>query len=151
MIQRIQTLYLLIALGLLVAVNFFPLVTVTFGAASTCVVSSTGVTEIPDSTFWTWGLVGFSALAALLALVAIISYGNRRRQMSLCTYGILACVGFYACLGIQAWVINSAYQNVSFMPELAGQLPLIAVVFFILAGRAIKRDEALVRSVDRIR
>ena len=150
MIQRIQTIHLLIALGLLVAVNFFPLVTATIPGGS-CVVSSLGVTGFGGSTFWAWGLILFSSLAALLALVAIISFGNRRRQMSLCVYGILAALGFYACLGVQVWTIYSALPDATFVPELAGQLPLISIIFFILAGRAIKRDEALVRSVDRIR
>lgn len=150
MIQRIQTLYLLVALVLVVVVNFFPLVTIS-GSGVSCVVSSMGVTGFDGTTFWTWGLVVISSLIALMTAFAIISFSNRRRQMSLCVYSILAVLAFYVCLGAQVWTIHSAHPSAELLPDFAGQLPLVSIIFFILAGRAIKRDEALVRSMDRIR
>ena len=154
MIQRIQTIYLFVAFVMLVAVNFFPYAT--FGVeGGSCVLTGMGVVDqgarpYAGSTMLCWGLPVFSLLAAVMALVAVFSYKQRVRQMRLCVYGILAVLAFHVVLGVQAWIM---YDALGAMPELTltAQLPLISVIFFILAGRAVKRDEALVRSMDRIR
>lgn len=154
MIQRIQTIYLFIALVMLVVVNFFPFATYGVEGGSYALTSwgvdAQGVAPYAGNTILCWALPASSLLAAVLALVAIMSYKQRVRQMRLCVYGILAVLAFHVALGVQAWTM---YDALGTTPELTltAQLPLLSVIFFILAGRAVKRDEALVRSMDRIR
>ena len=52
--------------------------------------------------------------------------------------------------GAQTWLVFTVTQTMP-LPSLSAQMPLIAVVFLFLAGRAIKRDEDLVRSTERLR
>lgn len=154
MIQRIQTIYLFIAFVMLVSVNFFPYASFGVEGGSYVLtgmgVVDQGVAPYDGTTLLCWGLPALSLLAAVLALVAIFGYKQRVRQMRLCVYGILTVLAFHVVLGVQAWMM---YDALGAMPELTltAQLPLLSVIFFILAGRAVKRDEALVRSMDRIR
>lgn len=154
MIQRIQTIYLLVAVVMLVVANFFPFATYGVEGGSYLLTSwgvvDQGVAPYTGNTVLCWGLPVCNLLAAVLALVAIISYKQRVRQMRLCVYGILTVLAFHVVLGVQGWMMFSALGAT---PELTltAQFPLLSVIFFILAGRAVKRDEALVRSMDRIR
>lgn len=154
MIQRIQTIYLLVAVVMLVVANFFPFATYGVEGSSYLLTSwgvvDQGVAPYTGNTVLCWGLPVCNLLAAVLALVAIISYKQRVRQMRLCVYGILTVLAFHVVLGVQGWMMFSALGAT---PELTltAQFPLLSVIFFILAGRAVKRDEALVRSMDRIR
>ena len=52
--------------------------------------------------------------------------------------------------GLQVWFVCSS-TSALFMPAITAQFPLIAVILLFLAGRAIKRDEDLVRSTERLR
>lgn len=154
MIQRIQTIYLLVAVVMLVVANFFPFAIYGVEGGSYLLTSwgvvDQGVAPYTGNTVLCWGLPVCNLLAVVLALVAIISYKQRVRQMRLCVYGILTVLAFHVVLGVQGWMMFSALGAT---PELTltAQFPLLSVIFFILAGRAVKRDEALVRSMDRIR
>lgn len=154
MIQRIQTLHLLVATILLVAVNFFALATFAVDGGmyrmSIFGVDSFGVEEYGSTQWLCYLLPLVSGAAALLSLVNIFGYKNRVAQMRKCIYAILLIIIYYMVYGAQAWIVFSATQAMP-LPALSAQLPLIAVVFLFLAGRAIKRDEDLVRSTERLR
>ena len=158
MIQRIQTLYRLIATALLVAVNFFPLATFSVIQAgsqgmyrmSVFGIDSFGVEAYAGAQWACWLFPVFSGLAALISLFALFDYKNRLGQMQKCIYGILLVILFYMAYGLQVWFVYSTTSAI-FMPSITAQLPLVAVIFLFLAGRAVKRDEDLVRSMDRLR
>ena len=70
--------------------------------------------------------------------------------MRKCIYAILLVIVYYMVYGAQTWLVFTVTQTMP-LPSLSAQMPLIAVVFLFLAGRAIKRDEDLVRSTERLR
>lgn len=154
MIQRIQSLYLLVAAVLVAVVNFFPLAHCKVGEGfytlSVLGVSASGVSEFSGETLWCWGLAPLSVVALGFILAALFGYKNRIAQMRRCIYAILAILAFYICFGVEVWSIDNATAT---FPDLAlmAECPLIAIILIFLAGRAIKRDEDLVRSMDRIR
>lgn len=154
MIQRIQTLYLLLAAILVVTVNFFPLAHCQQGAEVCYTMTSIGVDStgapFPGAVYWSCFLPACSFFALLLIIMAVFGYKNRVVQMRRCVYAILVLLVYYVFFGIQIWTMNDV---TGIFPDLAlvAELPLIAIVFVFLAGRAIKRDEDLVRSMDRLR
>ena len=154
MIQRIQTLHLLVATILLVAVNFFPLATFDV-EGGIYRMSSFGIdafgTEAYTGTQWLCYLLRLlSGVAALVSFLNIFGYKNRIAQMRKCIYAILLVIVYYMVYGAQTWLVFTVTQTMP-LPSLSAQMPLIAVVFLFLAGRAIKRDEDLVRSTERLR
>ncbi len=99
-----------------------------------------------------WYIGALAAFVGLLALISIFQYKNRGRQMmfnminSLFMVGLVATTllttnGLTSELGIE---VGGTYK-VGFWAILA------AMVCNMIANRFIRKDEALVRSVDRIR
>ena len=138
MIQRIQSVYLLIAsiaLGLL----FIPL---SIGTSTPTPegMFSDGILNTYDNIV----LIALNALPAIDFLTAIFLFANRKVQMIVTSMGTLlssAVGGIYAYL-----VMNNAAQV-----ALGAVMPLIALVCGYLAFRSIKKDEETVRSADRLR
>lgn len=158
MIQRIQTVYLalaVIALGLLFA---FPLAQF-FAENGAYVLSITGLKNMvpggenpfPYLIFLPLSIV--TVCAAILAMVSLLQYKNRSLQIRLTNIGVLIII--FLILGIFFFYIPLIEKKISIVPDytkvLGIYMPLIALVSFVLANRAIKRDDRLVRSADRLR
>ncbi|MFN0176341.1 MAG: DUF4293 domain-containing protein [Saprospiraceae bacterium] len=151
MIQRIQSIYLFLAAAALGSSVFFPLATAS-GEASA--LATTGDNFFADGIYWAKEFPGWMGLFFFIAgaVIAIFLYKNRPRQMQLAggiAFGVLLLVGLFAALG---------YYYAQRLPEgTDAQLALgsaflpVAIPLLILAYRAIKKDEELVRSSDRLR
>ncbi|MEG1955064.1 MAG: DUF4293 domain-containing protein [Mucinivorans sp.] len=168
MIQRKQTLYLLVIFGLLLSMMFLRLTTAVFEAKESQTVEADGSVNrtvvLSDSTaqITMWALyydghvaVPFYYLGVLLSLsvalsAAIILFFRRRIvQIRLCfalgvlLVGLIGFLVFYNVrLGQSGGVMSYSVANV---------FPLICLVLLWLAYRGIIKDEALVRSLDRLR
>lgn len=141
MIQRIQSVYLLLAAILLLCFGIFPLAEVQ-DTAGKVLASAGGMSAI--NTF-------IPALAAaLIAVLAIFMYRNRKAQMRLCMMLILLSVvlSFGAAYGIFSQA-EGLSARVVWKPVIV--LPLISGVLFFLAWRGVRSDDRLVRSADRLR
>jgi small-conductance mechanosensitive channel len=145
MIQRIQTIFLFLAAACFLTLFAFP-----FGISD---VPETGM--LADSRYDVYDhilLIILTVLGSLVALIAIFLYRNRRRQM---TFGI---IGIIAAILIPILVIllfaseAGSMQATSKVEEQIGLfMPLGALIFLLLANRFIKKDEKLVKSMDRLR
>jgi glucan phosphoethanolaminetransferase (alkaline phosphatase superfamily) len=99
-----------------------------------------------------WYLAALAVLAAILALASIFQYRLRSRQLLLNMINSLVMVSLVAATFLTTNGINEAIQG-----EDGGDYGLgfwsilVSMVMNMLANRFIKKDEALVRSVDRIR
>lgn len=129
MLQRIQTIYMLIALIIHVVLAYF------FHSIN----DSNNLAFSKGSLFYLMYLI----LAADV-VVCIFLFKKRMLQMTFNRWMIYAHIFLAGSL---------AYM---FYQEAVSQymilcLPLCAVIFLILANRAIQKDEELVRSADRIR
>ena len=95
---------------------------------------------------------GLALIAILIAFTEIFKYKNRLTQIKL---GMLNSIVMVASL-ILLVVLSYLDQQV-LMPEIRGIyqlglfMPAAALIFNSLANRFIRKDEKLVRSVDRIR
>ena len=99
-----------------------------------------------------WYLGALAAFAGLLAMISIFQYRTRSRQMLLNMINSLVMVSLVAATFLTTNGINSAIQaKEGGSYEIGFWSILVAMVMNMLANRFIKKDEALVRSVDRIR
>ncbi|MDR1455381.1 MAG: DUF4293 domain-containing protein [Tannerella sp.] len=152
MIQRIQTVYLLLIVAAMTAVLFLPLATVQAGGISYTydVLGMHTSTVSPELTYPAWALGALSVAVVLLALVAIFLYRNRMRQIRLCIFNAILLIGFYALFAFFLWNI-SAQSGFHFSVRFALSLPLVCLILNYLAIRNIGADEVLVRSLNRLR
>lgn len=140
MLQRIQTVYLLFAVLCYTAMFILPIRTAFTN-------DSTGVNE-PIMYLYHNGVLSILAgLGILVALITIFLYGNRRVQAMLALLGAFNALGLLALIGLG---MSQHPENIDHW-GLGVIMPLLALVFSLLAFRGIKRDDKLVRSADRLR
>jgi membrane protease YdiL (CAAX protease family) len=137
MIQRIQTIYLLIVAGISAGLIFLFNLWVTIEEL---------VVFAKDE------IVYFSMFmaSAILALIAIFMFKNRKFQFVL---GRLNIILNFILLGLFVYRSLSISGETSDVSEkgIGILLPIFSIVFLVLANKAIKKDEDLVKSVDRLR
>ena len=155
MIQRIQTVYLLLIVILSGITTFSPLADlinkadnliylVDFNGIS--LIKPTG--SIVESTIW--GLISISALITIIALITIFNYKNRVKQIRLTVINMLFMICFYIFLMLYLWPA-CIRLHADWHLRLASVLPLVNLVLSYLAIGGIGKDEKLVKSLDRLR
>lgn len=111
---------------------------------------SLGITSLGE-TLPTWGVASIAGLSALLALINIFLYKKRKVQMKIGTLTSVLILFFYVTVFIYFYSYSGKH-DLSFSGVQYGIiLPFVALVFNILATLRIKKDENLVKSLDRIR
>ena len=155
MIQRIQSLYLLCIVALMAAVLFTPLA---YFVAGTEVyelfafsLKAEGSAQAGQSTIYMGFIV---ALATVLPLVTIFLFKNRMLQIRLCAVELVLLAGAEIFMAIYYYLSNRMFSMMEFHTQgfrIAIIFPIVALILDYLALRAIFKDEALVRSLDRIR
>ena len=97
MLQRIQTVYLLVVVVLIVAMLFLPLAVLQSGgqlyAFDAAGVST--MTEQPELIYPMWGLFALAVIISLLAFLIIFLFKNRILQIRLCVFNSILMLGFY--------------------------------------------------------
>ncbi|MCB0628691.1 MAG: DUF4293 domain-containing protein [Saprospiraceae bacterium] len=143
MIQRIQSIFL--ALAAIAAGGLFglPFATTSEGMASSELFADS-VFNIKDNPVL---MIAFLAAGAL-SLIAVFLFNNRKLQMTLSIVSIIATI-IGLGLGLFFFMSDSASGQASF--GLGTILPVLMIVFLFLGWRNIKKDEKLVRSMDRLR
>lgn len=137
MIQRIQTIYLLLTFLITGVLLFFiPLWTLNTGKA---------FYFMQDQVYTV--LLG---LSTMLTVISIISYKKRQNQFVM---GRLNIILNLILLGLFVYrSLNLSGEAVAVSEKGIGMfLPIVAIVLLVLANKAIKKDEDLVKSVDRLR
>lgn len=122
MIQRIQTVYLFFVFCLMGILLF-----------------------IPFSSSWTVTLD--AAIIAVLSALAIFFYKNRKWQILIGNMILLLLVLAYPLYFVFDGIPTDLFRTVQY----TFVCPLVAAILTCLAIRGIKKDERLVRSLDRLR
>lgn len=149
MIQRKQTIFLLLALLALIACLCLP-------------IGKIEPKGMGMPTIWyNLGLFTDGAVHAqpipfvdlvvtgILSFIAIFLYKKRMVQAKLCSVSMILCVAWYA---YYAFCALYEFQTIgTFHVTFAACLPFVAFILLIMAHRGIIADEKLVRSMDRIR
>lgn len=143
MIQRIQSILILLSSVLLGLEFVFPFATST---AQKTGFFSDAIYNVSDSPI----LLGAVTLGAVLSLVAIFLFNNRKLQMTFNWIAIIACI--VVC--VAAYLLLTQNQSGDLKDVSVGIgafLPAISVILLLVANRFISKDDNLVKSMDRLR
>ncbi|KAA9331792.1 DUF4293 domain-containing protein [Adhaeribacter soli] len=158
MIQRIQSVFLLLLALCMVALLFLPIwskTDPTTGQTATLTAFSLSQPAGPDATPTSTSTIAIGILAIIaagIALYEIFQFKNRITQMKLGMLNTLVLAGLLgAVIYYSLYVGEELVQGAPGEREAAFYLPLLALLLNMLANRFIRRDEQLVRSVDRLR
>jgi hypothetical protein len=150
MIQRIQSVYLLIA-GILLAVclgsSIGTLVTADQQIATLTNLAVRDASGAAD--YSPWALCVLLWLSMLLAFGTIFLFHRRVWQMRLTGFASMLLIGYYLVLAAFVWMSVPAEVSLSLSGTVC--LPFVAIVLDYLAIRAIGKDEMLVKAYDRLR
>jgi len=137
MIQRIQTIYLILSAGISGGLIFVFNLWIT--------INETEFFAKEELLY-----LGLFLGSALLSLIAIFMFKNRQNQFVL---GRLNIILNLILLGLFVYRSLSLSGETSDVSEkgIGMLLPIFSIVFLVLANKAIKKDEDLVKSVDRLR
>ncbi len=142
MIQRLQSIYLLIATILSATPPLFLLMS----KASETIHDS----NLLEKQNLIGGLVSVLFLAStLITCITIFLFKYRKKQILLCQISIL--INLFL-LGLLIYLSLNLSGEASVSEKGIGMfLPVLAILFIVLANKAIKKDEDLVKSVDRLK
>ena len=157
MIQRIQTVFLSIATVLLVLLVVFPggLVLASIEADVESYVLFAEKMILKGDSLETlampYGLIGAVMVGIFISIYSIMQYKNRKFQIKLVQLAILVQLVLGALIFFYADKMAEVAQRgeVAYSPAIG--IVLVNVVLYFLALRGIKKDDALVRSADRLR
>ncbi|WP_298639988.1 DUF4293 domain-containing protein [uncultured Prevotella sp.] len=151
MIQRKQTLFLLIAVVLNFLCLIFPIGEfIPRGVGVNPLMYNLWIEDGQGSvSFASAPLFGILFLETIVSVVTIFRYNNRRQQIKFCSLNILLLVLWYITYAI-VFSLNSI-EDGGFKLHMVAVFPLISLIFTMMAKRGVKADEALIRAADRIR
>jgi hypothetical protein len=153
MIQRVQTLWLLAVLILQSLIWFLPFASFSMASGQELNVALHSLPGTVEGAFTGYlSLYACWAIALLSSLIGIFLFKKRKQQMKLCVYGMISSVLFAIFAWITAFKLADATQAELHMgSSLSLFLPVLSLLCFFLALRYIRKDEALIKSLDRLR
>src|SRR5690554_2759250 len=150
MLQRVQSVFLLLASAAMLVAVVTPLATFVYNG-DRVVFEAMGIYLNGDLNDSTWGLFAVGAVSSILVLFTVFLYRNRMLQIRLSIFNIVLMVGFYLYFGFILFRLYPV-ENLQFEKVGIGIImPVIAIILTVLAIRKIGADEALVRSLERLR
>lgn len=155
MIQRIQSIFLLLASLAIFALFLFPIAHNVYIDNIPKNIKVTGIYEevagqmVRTTSFLSLTIV--SIIMGIIPLIIIFRYKNRKQQLALC-YGFI-----FAMIGFSFWM-SQTVQNIVETARIRTEnygigalLSSFSIIFILLAIRGIKSDEKLIKSADRLR
>lgn len=155
MIQRIQSLYLLLTTvlsavflnGHILRFAEGPRNSVYIGSEGLSITGNTGGPEI------LWIIIGLTVVVILIFLISLASiflFKRRNIQMKL-SGACIALVSLLALSSVAYFILVKINYDGRILPGMNVLIIPLMLLFSILAYRGIKKDEMLVKSLDRIR
>ena len=135
--QRLQTLYLCIATGLIVAL-FFSVKSFTLGPGGTHDLELTYVKNTP--------YLILLILITVLQLLAVFTFNVRVFQMRTAVFSAILMIALQAWIGVDYFTADKEW-----IFRFTAIFPLAAAILNFMAARYILRDQLLVESVSHLR
>lgn len=154
MIQRIQTIYLLLVVILTSVTLFSPIME--FATDSTSyVLSFKGIQMATAEGYKTighaWMLTLISAIIPIIAFATIWLYKYRQLQIRLTVFNSLLMLGYYGMFFFFRYFYTEKYAADACVILWPVIFPFISIILNYLAIRGIAKDDAIVKSYDRLR
>ena len=139
MIQRIQTVFL--------AFNFFFLIVIYVfspGKFFSLILKRLLSTDYPHLVSLFEGNL-YLILCVFLTLLSILFFKKRKSQLFINNFQIFIHLLYFTIILIN-FIISDTYNSLLYLI-----VPLVSMICIFLANKFIKKDEALIRSINRIR
>ncbi len=153
MIQRIQTVYLALVAILCLLGLCLPLAQYYDGANLVASFNNFRFIEESKGATADWGACGLSVLLVIvefITLTSIMLFHYRMRQLRLVIFSTILLVGYILYYALLAWKYQMMTEaDYNLCP--AAIFPVLSIILNCLAIHGIRKDEALVRSLDRLR
>lgn len=144
MIQRIQSIYLLVATFLSVGLIFLVNLWVTMSGDKFFVMDAFKTNNLVLKCM---AILFF--VSGLLAFITVFLFKNRKLQFVM---GRVIILINFILLGVLVYFSQNLSGEIKISEKGIGLLiPIVTIVVISLANKAIKKDEELVKSVDRLR
>jgi heme A synthase len=155
MVQRIQSIYLLLTTGFSVLFLSGDIIKFTDSSGNLMAIKYNGLVRYfmesaPEHPGIIFPLTALFLLIAVISLVVIFLFKNRKLQIRLTTYLLLLAILLTVAVAAVSFYVMSRY-NADIVLTIKIILPLLIAICLYLAYRGIKRDEDLVKSYDRLR
>jgi len=155
MLQRIQSIYLLLASLAIYALFLFPFVHNVYVNGKPLTISVTGVyldvsgQQVHSQFFM--ALTAATVIIGLIPLIIMFLYKNRKQQIALCYSAMLVIFGFSFWMAQEVKGIMGGIEIDTHNWGIGLLLSSVSILFLVFALKAIQRDEKLVKSADRLR
>lgn len=149
MLQRKQTLFLLLSVILYSITYYFP-----YGQYGSNLLLSYRAVDSNNTMISGISTYYFAiplSIAATITLISIFLYGNRQRQMGTVRLTFIFFAVSFVLLSLYMMKAQNAFPDESIKPGISFFLPFGSFFLNMFALRAIRKDDQLVKSVDRIR
>jgi len=157
MIQRIQTVYLILVAVLMTLAAVLP-VAEYFDVAKNIVyqLDMRGFVQLnPDGTFLsaisTNPVTFIFGIILVVTIMTIFKYKNRKQQFRLCTVNFLLILIYTIVLAVVIFVGKNKLVGTELTLKIPAVFSIVALILNYLAMRGIAKDENLVKSMDRLR
>ena len=154
MIQRKQTLWLLLAAAVLIPLWFMPYASFIAGEEE-CQIYVRGLMNVTTGEM-VEATMRFVILifATLVPVLSIFFYKHRKAQLEFCISNIILCVVIAGLIVVDWNTFRKPIEDSdihAFKLSLTAVAPLLSMAMNYLAYRRIMYDELLIKSLDRIR
>ncbi|MFV0593217.1 MAG: DUF4293 domain-containing protein [Draconibacterium sp.] len=147
MIQRIQSIYLLIAEVLIATLLGLKLADLSVNG-EVLEFFAKGIMKAEETIFNGMPILILIGIITVLHVVILFIYKKRMLQIRLLIFTIILMLGLF---GLFFYFAYAGFDGAKVAFKIPVAFPLVAVILDWLAIRAIGKDEALIRSLDRLR
>ena len=151
MIQRIQSVYLLLVAILLVVALCIPVGSYLCPNGFEAGFTNLGVRMEDGRLLSSWGMFALLLFSAIVALGTIFLFRNRVLQIRMTIFNSILLVGYYVAAIAFIFILKGKLEASGFQLGWALCLPAVCIVLNYLAFRGIYKDEVMVKAADRLR
>jgi len=152
MIQRIQSVYLLVVTILMASIFFYPYAELLAANGEVFIFHFNGLFSLAEESIYSLTIppIILLSIIVLISFSSIFFYKKRIFQMRINLINIILMIGY---LGLNYYYIQSFTNQLNGVVsyKITVIFPVVAAILTYLAIRSIGKDEALIRSMDRIR
>jgi hypothetical protein len=154
MIQRIQTLFLFLSVVLSFVLIFTPISNIRLASGETLKLYSYGLNDLGKA-YWIINniipLLTLLSIATIFSFICIFLYKKRILQMKICIFNIILLIVVSGLIYFDYTAIQKKYEIVSPSFYYIVLFPVLNILTLFIAYRAIRKDEHLVKSYERLR
>jgi hypothetical protein len=155
MIQRIQSIFLLVVVIISSLLFFLPIAAFSYGTETYIQkLFCTSIASQPGCAATAYYLGIINGVIALIALITIFLFRNRKLQIRLGNLNLVLIVAMIVLMFVAIDKNSTSLVQGVTLPiqyRIGAWLTILLIVFTFLANRFIKKDDDLVRSADRVR